>query len=99
MNETPERHILEFKDVSLTYHTKEGETLAVKDLGFYVREGEFMAVIGPSGCGKTTGLSLAGGGFKAPSGANFVGGAPGGGKAGQIGSMFAKKQQVSLRKN
>lgn len=76
MNEILDRHILSFKDVSLTYHTKEGETLAVKDLDFYVREGEFMAVIGPSGCGKTTVLSLAAGLLKPSSGEITVRGRP-----------------------
>ncbi len=50
--------ILTLKDVSLTYHTKTSETLAVKNLNFTVERGEFVAIIGPSGCGKTTVLSL-----------------------------------------
>ncbi len=53
--------MLEFKDVNYTYHTKEGETTAVKDLSFTVEKGQFVSVIGPSGCGKTTVLSLAAG--------------------------------------
>ena len=43
------------------YHSKQGETVAVKDLNFSVNEREFVAIIGPSGCGKTTLLSLAAG--------------------------------------
>lgn len=53
--------ILSFKNVSYTYHTKDGETDAVKGLTFGVERGEFVSVIGPSGCGKTTILSLAAG--------------------------------------
>ncbi len=53
--------MLEFKNITYTYHTKEGETLAVKDLSFSVERGQFVSVIGPSGCGKTTILSLAAG--------------------------------------
>lgn len=53
--------MLEFKDVSYTYHTKTGETTAVKDVNFTVENGQFVSVIGPSGCGKTTILSLAAG--------------------------------------
>ena len=60
--------ILEFKDVSYTYHTKTGETTAVRGMDFSVEEGQFVSVIGPSGCGKTTILSLAAGILKPSSG-------------------------------
>lgn len=53
--------MLEFKDVSYTYHTKDGETAAVRGLSFKVDKGLFVSVIGPSGCGKSTILSLAAG--------------------------------------
>ena len=55
------KEVLRFENVSMHYHTKQGETLAVQDVNFSVREGEFVAIIGPSGCGKTTLLSLAAG--------------------------------------
>ena len=53
--------MLKFENITYTYHTKEGETTAVKDLTFTVEDGQFVSVIGPSGCGKTTILSLAAG--------------------------------------
>ena len=53
--------MLTFKDVTYTYHTKQGETTAVKDMNFSVEDGQFVSVIGPSGCGKTTILSIAAG--------------------------------------
>ena len=53
--------MLKFENITYTYHTKEGETTAVKDLTFEVGDGQFVSVIGPSGCGKTTILSLAAG--------------------------------------
>ena len=53
--------ILRFDNVSMHYHTKQGETIAVERLNFFVNRGEFVAIIGPSGCGKTTILSLAAG--------------------------------------
>lgn len=53
--------MLSFRNVDYTYHTKSGETTAVKGLNLDVLRGQFVAVIGPSGCGKTTILSLAAG--------------------------------------
>ncbi len=53
--------MFKFDNISYTYHTKSGETTAVKDLSFTVDKGQFVAVIGPSGCGKTTILSIAAG--------------------------------------
>lgn len=50
--------ILKFDKVALTYHTKENEITALKDISFSVREKEFVSIVGPSGCGKTTILSL-----------------------------------------
>ncbi len=50
--------LLEIKDVSLIYHTKNDEITAVDRLNFNCYEGEFVSIIGPSGCGKTTVLSM-----------------------------------------
>ena len=55
------KEVLRFDNVSMHYHSKQGETIALKDVAFSVNEGEFVAIIGPSGCGKTTLLSLAAG--------------------------------------
>ncbi len=49
---------LEFQDICFSYHTLEGETLAIHHLSFKVQKGEFIAIVGPSGCGKSTLLSL-----------------------------------------
>lgn len=50
--------VVELKDVSLTYHDPEAETLAIDTLNMTIHEGEFVAIVGPSGCGKSTMLSL-----------------------------------------
>jgi len=50
--------ILKFDNVSLTYFSDNGETEALKDINFEIKEGEFVSIVGPSGCGKTTILSL-----------------------------------------
>ncbi|MBR2375367.1 MAG: ABC transporter ATP-binding protein [Clostridia bacterium] len=55
------KEVLRFDNVSMRYHSKQGETVALEDVNFSVAEGEFVAIIGPSGCGKTTMLSLAAG--------------------------------------
>ena len=55
------KEVLQFENVSMHYHSKQGETVAVENLTFSVSEGEFVAIIGPSGCGKSTLLSLAAG--------------------------------------
>lgn len=50
--------ILEIKNISKTYQHKNGEVLAIQDVNFKVKEGEFVSIIGPSGCGKSTILSI-----------------------------------------
>lgn len=62
------KEVLRFENVSMRYHSKQGETVAVENLNFSVQEGEFCAIIGPSGCGKTTLLSLAAGLLSSTSG-------------------------------
>ena len=50
--------IVEVDHVSLIYHEISGETHAIEDLSFDVKEREFVSIVGPSGCGKTSILSL-----------------------------------------
>ena len=50
--------VVEMIDVSLNYHTLNGETQAVENLSLEVSNGEFVSIVGPSGCGKSTILSL-----------------------------------------
>ena len=97
MNEHQTGPLLEFKDVSLTYHTKTGETLAAEHMSLSVREGEFVAVIGPSGCGKTTVLSLAAGLLKPSSGEVLVYGKPPARGAEYLGYMLQKDELFPWR--
>lgn len=48
-----------FEYVSLAYAP--GAALAIEDVDFQIREGEFAAVVGPSGCGKSTLMKLVSG--------------------------------------
>ena len=72
--EKERKEVLKFENVSLIYHTNEGETLALKDVNFTVYEKEFVAIVGPSGSGKTTILSLISGILKPSSGKIFLDG-------------------------
>lgn len=52
---------LRVENLSLIYHTTEGETEAVNNISFKVSDGEFVCIVGPSGCGKSTILSVVAG--------------------------------------
>ena len=52
------QNILELNGIGYSYHSLQGETKALKNISFGVREGEFLAIVGPSGCGKSTLLSI-----------------------------------------
>lgn len=51
-------NILEVKDITKKYQSKENEVLALNNVNFKIEEGEFVSIIGPSGCGKSTLLSI-----------------------------------------
>ena len=52
--------MIKLENISKVYRTKEIETLALDNINFEVREGEFVSVMGPSGCGKSTLLNIIG---------------------------------------
>ena len=56
--DTSKPPILTLQNISYSYHSLQGETLALSNISFQVSEGEFIAIVGPSGCGKSTLLSI-----------------------------------------
>src|SRR4051812_48621849 len=46
--------MLRVEHLKKTYGEGDNAVQAIGDLGFEVREGEFVCIVGPSGCGKTT---------------------------------------------
>ena len=65
--------IVRLSNVGITYHSAQGETVAVRSLSFDVKEGEFVAIVGPSGCGKSTVLSMICGLYPASEGDIWLG--------------------------
>ncbi|HNX44853.1 MAG TPA: ABC transporter ATP-binding protein [Bacteroidales bacterium] len=47
-------------NLSKVFRTEEIETLALNNINFNVKSGEFAAIMGPSGCGKSTLLNIVG---------------------------------------
>ncbi len=53
--------MLQIKDVGMTFPTKRGPFVALRDISLDVERGEFVSLIGHSGCGKSTLLNLVSG--------------------------------------
>lgn len=82
------KKLLEFKDISYFYQTKESEIKALDEVSFDVKEKEFTSLVGPSGCGKTTILSLTAGLLFPSSGEILIDGKAVEKNDGRIGYMF-----------
>lgn len=89
--------VIEVRNLSLTYHSLQGETLALDDISFDVYKGEFISIIGPSGCGKTTILSLLSGLLKPSKGTVLVNKVIPNPKNAQAGYMFQRDNLLSWR--
>ena len=64
--------ILKVEHLTKKYGKGESEVIAVNDISFSVKKGEFIAIVGSSGSGKSTLLHLIGGVDKPTSGKVFI---------------------------
>lgn len=83
-------NILEVKNIGKKYQNKEGEILALKNVNFRVKKGEFVSIIGPSGCGKSTLLSIIAGLEKKTTGEIYIEGEKVNGISSKIGYMLQR---------
>lgn len=52
--------MIECHNLSKVYHNENNETLALRDVSFTIRDGEFVSIMGPSGSGKSTLMHILG---------------------------------------
>jgi len=65
---------LEAQNLSKVYNSDAGQVVALRDVSFTVKKGEFLAIVGPSGSGKSTLLNLIGAIDKPTSGKVIING-------------------------
>lgn len=82
--------ILKVENLSKKYQSKKGEILALKNVNFRIKPGEFVSIIGPSGCGKSTLLSIIAGLEKMTSGEIYLENKKLKGVSSKIGYMLQK---------
>lgn len=90
-------NLLELKNVSYFYQTKESEINALNNVSFSLKEKDFTSLVGPSGCGKTTILSLIAGLLTPSSGEILLDGKKIEKNDGRIGYMFQRDHLFEWR--
>jgi len=84
-------NIIETSGLEKIFQAESVETIALRNINFNVKEGDFVAVMGPSGCGKTTLLNILGMIDNWNTGSYFL--------LGQDVAKLKEKQRTILRKN
>ena len=67
---------IEARSLCKTYHSRDGNVLALQDVSLKVTDSEFVSILGPSGCGKSTLLRILDGLASADSGKVLMDGRP-----------------------
>jgi len=80
--------VLEVRNMSKRFKTKDGDVLALKEINFKTHRREFVCVIGPSGCGKSTLIRILAGLESASSGEVLLDGKPVTGPGSERGMVF-----------
>lgn len=88
---------VEIKNISMNYHTLDGETVAIKDISLDVYNGEIIGIVGPSGCGKSTLLSIVAGLIKPTRGNVYINNQEVNGPSKDIGYMFQRDHLFEWR--
>lgn len=67
-------HYVQLQNIGMSFDTKRGKFVALKDINLDIKAGEFISVIGHSGCGKSTVMNLIAGLLTPTDGVLLVGG-------------------------
>src|ERR1700685_3413549 len=94
---TASNAILTADHINVRFETAEGPVIAVDDVTFDVKQGEFLSVIGPSGCGKSTLFNVIGGLVKNHKGTVKVGPATLNGPHRSSGMVFQEESTFPWR--
>lgn len=92
-------NVIEYDKVRKVYNSGEAEVVALQEVSFAVKDGEFITVVGRSGCGKTTLLKLTAGLLVPSGGAVRVAGALVGGPLTNVGVVFQSPVLLAWRKS
>jgi NitT/TauT family transport system ATP-binding protein len=84
------QNIIEVINLSMKYHSLNGEIPALAKIDFEVQKGEFVCIVGPSGCGKSTLLSMIDGLIPPTGGEILIEGVPVTGTSSKVGYMLQK---------
>ncbi len=89
--------ILKIRNITMKYQDINSETIAIDNISFDVKEGEFVVIIGPSGCGKSTLLSIICGILPPSSGEVYIDGVKSTGINQKVGYMLQSDNLLEWR--